>query len=98
MCKGKANKSSVKGINMKELKLRASKVIEFTIEDENYKDARVLVFEGTKLIVCEELRDILHKTYKKLKDYEVTKWTTDWKVNDNDDIKTLVIFVEKVSA
>lgn len=78
--------------------LKATYAIDSTIFDENYSQARVLVFEGTKLIVSEKLKDLLHKTYKMLENYVLTEWTTDWKVSGNQDINTLVLFVEKVSA
>ena len=78
--------------------LKATYAIDSTIFDENYSEARLLVFEGTKLIVSEKLVDLLHKTYKMLDNYVLLEWTTDWKVSGNQDIKTLVLFVKKVSA
>ena len=81
-----------------ENKLRVSKVLEIVIEDEDYKNARVLVFdESNKLIVSEELFHILFKTYQMLKSYEVVEWNTDCRISENKKINTLVIFAKKVS-
>ena len=88
-----------------EIKIKASYVVDscmfesdgYTL-NKNYQDARLLVFEDNKLIVSEELQHILFKTYKELKNYEVISWTTDWHVSGNEDIKTLIVFVKKVSA
>lgn len=75
----------------------ASYAIERTINDEYYKNARVLVFdENNNLIVSEELVHILFKTYKMLKDYELLKWTTDYQINGNEEINTLIIFAKKI--
>ena len=78
--------------------LKANQMIDLTINDENYKNARLLVFENYKLLFNEKLIDILHKTYKELKKYNVIKWTTDWKHSENNEINTLIVFVEKVNA
>lgn len=40
-------------------------------------------------------KDLLHKTYKMLKDYVLIQWTTDWKYNEKEDINTLILFVKK---
>ena len=78
--------------------LLASEIIDWTIEDENYKNAKLVVIEDFIVRVSEELKDILHSTYKSLRKYEVIRWTTDWHVNGNEDIKTLVIFVKTILA
>lgn len=75
----------------------ASYAIERTINDEYYKNARVLVFdENNNLIVSEELVHILFKTYKMLDNYELLKWTTDYQINGNEEINTLIIFAKKI--
>ena len=80
-----------------EIKVTASYAIERTINDEYYKNARVLVFdENNNLIVSEELVHILFKTYKMLNNYELIKWTTDYHINDNEEINTLIIFAKKI--
>ena len=80
-----------------EIKVTASYAIERTINDEYYKNARVLVFdENNNLIVSEELVHILFKTYKMLNNYELIKWTIDYHINDNEEIKTLIIFAKKI--
>ena len=76
----------------------ASEIVNWTIVDENYKNAKLIVIENYSVIVSEELQHVLFSTYKTLKKYEVVRWTTDWKVGDNEDIKTLIIFVKKISA
>lgn len=80
-----------------EIKVTASYAIERTINDEYYKNARVLVFdENNNLIVSEELVHILFKTYKMLENYELNKWTTDYQINGNEEINTLIIFAKKI--
>lgn len=80
-----------------EIKVTASYAIERTINDEYYKNARVLVFdENNNLIVSEELVHILFKTYKMLDNYELNKWTTDYQINGNEEINTLIIFAKKI--
>ena len=80
-----------------EIKVTASYAIERTINDEYYKNARVLVFdENNNLIVSESLVHILFKTYKMLNNYELNKWTTDYQINDNEEINTLIIFAKKI--
>ena len=80
-----------------EIKVTASYAIERTINDEYYKNARVLVFdENNNLIVSEELVHILFKTYKMLNNYELIKWTTDYHINDNEEINILIIFAKKI--
>lgn len=86
----------------KEIKLNASKIIDMCMFEsdgytlnKDYENARLLVIENFNVIVSENLKNVLHKTYKLLQEYNVIKWTTDWGVSDNEDIKTLVIFVEK---
>lgn len=88
-----------------EIKLRANKVVEMCMFEsdgytlnKDYENAKLLVFDGLKLIVSENLKDVLFSTIKMLKEYEVIKWTTDWKVSGSEKIRTLVLFVEKVSA
>ena len=80
-----------------EIKVTASYAIERTINDEYYKNARVLVFdENNNLIVSEKLVHILFKTYKMLNNYELIKWTTDYHINGNEEINTLIIFAKKI--
>lgn len=80
-----------------EIKVTASYAIKRTINDAYYKNARVLVFdENNNLIVSEELVHILFKTYKMLENYELNKWTTDYQINGNEEIKTLIIFAKKI--
>lgn len=89
----------------KEIKLSASKVMEMCMFEsdghtlnKNYENARLLVIEDFKVIVSENLKNVSFKTYKLLQEYNVIKWSTDWEVSDNEEIKTLIIFVEKVNA
>ena len=81
-----------------ENKLRVSRMLEIILEDENYENARVLVFdENNNLIVSEELFHILFETYKMLKSYELVEWNTDCRISGNKKINTVVIFAKKVS-
>ena len=77
--------------------LLASEIVNWTIEDESYKNAKLIVIEDYSVIVSEELRHVLFSTYKTLKEYELIRWTTDWKVGDNEDIKTLILFVKRLA-
>ena len=82
-------------------KLTAAKMIDMCLYsgcdfNKDYENARVLVFdEKNNLIVSEMAKDLLHKTYKMLKDYVLIQWTTDWKHNEKEDINTLILFVKK---
>lgn len=77
--------------------IQVSHAIYKTIDDEQYKNARVLIFdENNNLIVNEELEHILFKTYKMLNAYELTKWTTDYHINGNEEINILIIFAKKI--
>lgn len=78
-------------------KLLVSKIVDDLMWAEEYANAKLIVIENYTIIVSEELKDILHSTYKKLKNYELVKWTTDWKVSGNEEIKTLVIFAQKIN-
>ena len=78
-------------------KLIVSKILDDLMWTEEYKDAKLIVIENYNIIVSEDLRHILFKTYKLLKNYELVRWSTDWKVNGNDDIKTLVMFAQKIN-
>ena len=73
-------------------------MLEIILEDENYKNDRVLVFdENNNLIVSEELFHILFETYKMLKNYELVEWNTDCRISEKKKINTVVICAKKVS-
>ena len=83
-------------------------LINSLIEAEEYKNARLIVIEGYNIVISSMLQDVKYKSVQKLNNYELDKWTTDYKNNDgsndlqqdteNNAINTLVIFVKKVNA
>ena len=78
------------------------------MDSEDYKDARLIVINEYHIVISSMLQEVKLKSVLKLLDYELVKWATDYANNDGSDnlqqdtecnvIKTLVIFVEKVSA
>lgn len=78
------------------------------MDSDDYKDTRLIVINEYHIVISSMLQKLKFKSAMKLLDYELVKWTTDYANNDGSDnlqqdtecnvIKTLVIFVKKVSA
>ena len=82
----------------KKVILKASCLLKNLIDDDNFKNARLLVFdENYHLIVSEIFGQVLFQTYKVLHEYDLIRWVTDYEKNDDDKINVIVAFVKKTS-
>ena len=71
-------------------------LIKNSINDENYKGTRVIVFdENHNLILSEQIEKITFKMVVMMEEYELVEWTTDWKKGDIK-IATTIIFGRNV--
>ena len=83
-------------------------LINSLIDTEEYKNARLIVINDYNIVISSMLQEVKFKAVKKLLNYDLIKWTTDFENNDGSNnlqqdteynvIKTLVIFVKKVNA
>lgn len=75
-----------------ETKVTIKDLIETLIESENYFKTRVFIIANDDFILkINELKKISFLEMKELEKYELVKWSTDWTIDRNDEIKTLVI-------
>ena len=80
-------------------------LINSLIDTKEYENARLIVINDYNIVISSMLQQVKYKAVKKLLDYELEKWTTDFENNDGSDnlqqdtecnvIKTIVIFVKK---
>lgn len=83
---------------MKTQKVMVYDLLMNNVDNENYEEARVIVFdENYQILVSEMLKHVLLKTAIKMKNYELDHWNTDYQVTEDNKIKTLIIFAKKVS-